>query len=228
MDNVKQASAPKPHDPPKSAWRARILFAAFTAFASVYLCLAAAQAATMDRIIATVNNAVITESELAYTVALNLRIAGSARDRKTVESETLDGLITRHLLIQEARRLRFVEVTDQEILAESDSFRKSFGSDKALAAFLAEQDVTERELSRMLGDRLLVERFVEKKVALFVRVGREEAQAYFDGHPAEFKGKRFSDVQKNVFAFLTDRKIGQQLDQYVVELRSKANIRINR
>lgn len=189
---------------------------------------APAGAQPLDRIIATVNNEVVTGSELAYTVALNLRIAGGNRDIQQVEAETLEGLITRRLLVQEAHRLRFVEITDQEIAAESDAFRKRFGSDKALADFLAGQDMTARELGRMLGDQLLVERFVEKKVSLFVRVGREEAQAYFDSHQAEFSGRRFPDVQKKILTVLTDRKIGQQLDQYVAELRAKADIRINR
>jgi hypothetical protein len=131
------------------------------------------------------------------------------------------------LLVQEARRLRFVQVSDEDIRAEKDNFRKRFGSDDALADFLEEQDMTEQELGRMLGERLLVERFVEKKVGLFVRVSRDEAQSYFDEHAAEFKNKRFQDVQKFIVALLTDRTIENQLHQYVAELRSKADIRIN-
>jgi hypothetical protein len=79
----------------------------------------------------------------------------------------------------------------------------------------------------MIAERLLVERFIEKKVGLFVRVSRDEAQSYFDEHAAEFKGRRFQDVQKTITAVLTDQKIGQQLEQYVAELRGKAEIRLN-
>ncbi len=79
----------------------------------------------------------------------------------------------------------------------------------------------------MLGERLLVEKFVEKKVGLFVRVTREEAEAYFNEHAAEYPGQRFQDVQKSIVALLMDRKVGQQLDQYVADLRSKADIRVN-
>lgn len=186
------------------------------------------RAVPVDRIVAAVNYEVITASELAYTVALNMRLGNDKRDRETIGAETLSGLITRRLLVQEARRLRFVDISDQEISAESDKIRKLFGSDKALADFLAEQDMTGQEFRRMLGEQLLVGRFVEKKVGLFVRVSREEAQAYFDEHADEFAGKRFPDVQKSIIAFLTDRKVGQQLDQYVAELRAKADIRINR
>jgi hypothetical protein len=42
-----------------------------------------------------------------------------------------------------------------------------------------------------------------------------------------FPGRQFTDVSKNIIARLTDEIIGQQLDQYIAELRSKADIRIN-
>jgi hypothetical protein len=186
-----------------------------------------ANAELVDHIVAAVNQEVITSSDLEHAVALNIRLGTGSKDRKSLESETLEGLITRRLLVQEARRLRFVEVTDQDISDESLKMRRRFGSDKAFADFLSEQDMTEQELSRMLGEQLLVERFVEKKVGLFVRVGRELIQNYYDEHADTFKGKRLQDVQKNIYALLTQKRIDQQLDQYVAELRSKADIRIN-
>jgi hypothetical protein len=142
-------------------------------------------------------------------------------------SETLAGLINRRLLIQEARRLKFVEVSDQEREAETEKLAKRFGSDKAFHDFLSGLGATRAEVSRMLGERLLVTRFVEKKVGLFVRVSRDEAQSFFDSHATEYRGKRFQDVQKSIVAMLTERKIGQQLEQYIAELRAKADIRIN-
>ena len=185
------------------------------------------QAETLDRIVAAVNNEVITASDLAHAVALNTRFNNTRTDRDKIETETLEGLITRRLLVQEARRLRFVDVTDQEIVNETSALGKQFGSDNALKEFLTKQNMTMQELSRMLGERLLVERFVEKKVGLFVRVSRDEAQVFFDEHASEFKGQRFQDVQKNIFPILMDRKIGQVLEQYIAELRGKANIRMS-
>lgn len=190
---------------------------------------ASAPAVLVDHIAAAVNNEVITSSELAQTVALNERFGRSATntDRAALMSETLEGLITRRLLVQEARRLRFVDITDEEVNAEVDKIRTRFPSSAAFTDFLKSLDMTEQELRRMLGEQLLVERFVGKKVGLFVRVGRDEAQNYFDTHGAQFQGKRFQDVQKAIIAELTDQKIGKQLDQYVAELRGKAEIRIN-
>jgi len=186
-----------------------------------------AGAELVDRIVAAVNNDVITASELALAVALNTRLGSAETDRKALESETLDGLVTRRLLIQEARRLKFAELSDQDLSAEMEKLSKRLGSGKALDDFLKGLDVTLQEITRMLGERLTVSRFVEKKVGLFVRVSRDEAQNYFESHSVNFHGRHFKDVQKSIVTLLTERKTEQQLDRYVAELRGKAIIRIN-
>jgi len=188
---------------------------------------AAATAEPVDHIAAAVNYEVITASELALTVALNERLGTPGRDRKTLESETLDGLITRRLLVQEARRLRFVEVSDQEIDFEVETVRKRFGSDGVFSDFLKTQDMTQQELARMLGEQLLVQKFIEKKIGLFVRVARDEAETYYHAHEAQYQGKSFQDVQQVIIALLTDMKVSRELDQYIAELRSRADLRIN-
>ena len=201
--------------------------AVFTLVVAVLLCSSVAPAEILDHIAAAVNNEVITATEVADAVALNERLGTPGADKRTLESETLEGLITRRLLVQEARRLRFVEVSEKDKAAEVDKVKARFASDAAFADFLRALDLTEQELAAMLGERLLVEKFVEKKVGLFVRVTRSEAEAYFKEHAAEYPEQQFQDVQKNIVAILTDRKVGQQLDQYVAELRGRADIRIN-
>ncbi len=187
----------------------------------------ALQAELVDRIVATVNTDVITASELSAAVALNQRLGNADKDRTALEATTLEGLINRRLLVQEAHRLKFVEVSEQDIGAEVENVVKRFASEKEFSDFLAGLDMTRQELARMLGEQLLAERFVEKKVGLFVRVSREEEESYFNGHAAEFKDKRFPDVQKMILALLTEQKMGLQLTQYLAELRGRADIRIS-
>ena len=184
-----------------------------------------ARAELVDRIVASVNNEVITLSELERAVGFNVALGGKNGDK--LRTETLEGLINRHLLIQEAYRLKFVEVSDQDINAEIEKLKMRLGSDNAFAGFLTRLDITREQLGRMLGERLLVEKFIEKKIGLYVRVSRDEARDYFNNHPAEFKDKRFEEVQKTITAMLTGQKLEQQVAQYLAELRSKADIRLN-
>lgn len=187
---------------------------------------AAARAALVDGIIAVVNNEVITASELDFTAALNERLGGGG-DGKRLRAETLEGLITRRLLVQEARRLTFVEITDREIEAEKNALVKRFGSEEEFSGFLKHAGLSEPELRRVIGEQTLVRKFIEKKFGLFVRVTREEAEQYYNAHRNEYPDRDFSEVQKSIMARLGDERVGRQLDQYTAELRARADIRIN-
>ena len=186
-----------------------------------------ARTAPVDHIVAAVNNEVITAGELRQAVALNERIGKPATDREALQRDTLAGLITRRLLVQEAERLKFVEVSADDLDAALKSVKARFASSAAFDEFLRNTDLTQQELSRMLGEQLLVEKFAAKKVGLFVRVTHDELERYFEEHASSFPGKRFPDVQKSISDFLTNGKINQQLDAYIAELRAKADIRVN-
>jgi hypothetical protein len=184
----------------------------------------AARAELLDRIVASVNNEVITRSELEQAVGFNVALGG--KNGKQLRDETLEGLINRKLLVQEAYRLKFVEVSGQDVQAEIEKLKKRLPGN-AFADLLARLDMTEEQLGRMLGERLLAERFIEKKLGLFVRVSHDEAQDFFNTHPAEFKDKRFPDVQKTITAMLTEKKLEEQVAQYLSDLRARADIRRN-
>ncbi|NTW60084.1 MAG: hypothetical protein HGB21_05490 [Nitrospirae bacterium] len=192
-----------------------------------FLSLAAvSHAVLVDRVVAAVNNDVITLSELRQTVAFNAAVSGKGNGSR-LEMETLQGIINRRLLLQEAYRLKVAEVSEQDIAAEIARLRERLGTEAAFREFLARTSMTEAQLEKLLGERLLVERFVEKKIGLFARVSRDDVQAYFRDHPDEFRDKRFAEVQKQITARLSEQKVSQQLDQYVDELRGRAFIRIN-
>lgn len=186
-----------------------------------------AGAELIDRILASVNNDVITLSDLRQAMAFNSTFSPARENTRKLEAETLEGLINRKLLLQEAYRLRYAEVSDLEATAEAAKLKARLGSDQAFREFLSATALTEAKLERMLGERLLVERFVEKKIGLYARVSRDEAEQYYNEHAAEFPGKRFPEVQKQITAFLVAQKTGQQVDQYLSELRNRADIRMN-
>jgi len=207
----------------------RGLWSRVSCLAVVFLLLsvpAVVHAELLDRVVAAVNNEMITLSELNQAVGFNVAFGG--KNGEKLRSETLEGLINRKLLVQEAYRLKFVEVSDQDVNGEVEKLKKRLGSDQAFSDFLAKLDMTGDQLASMLGERLLVERFVEKKIGLFVRVSRDEAQDYYNKHAAAFKGRQFQDVQKPLTAMLSEQRLGQQTAQYLAELRGRADIRENR
>jgi len=138
----------------------------------VSLCIltaAPSHAVLVDRVVAAVNNDVITLSELRQTVAFNAAVSGKGNGSR-LEMETLQGIINRRLLLQEAYRLKVADVSEQDIAAEAVRLRERLGTESAFRDFLARTGMTEAQLEKLLGERLLVERFVEKKIGLFARV----------------------------------------------------------
>ena len=205
--------------------RCRALFSlSLLPILSVLLFSLPAGAELIDRVVASVNNDVITWSELNQAVGFNAALGGGGGGE--LRAQTLEGLINRRLLVQEARRLKFVEISEQDVDAETNKLRERLGSEKAFTDLLGKLDMTGGQLRRMLAERLLVERHVEKKVGLFIRVTRDEAEAYFNRNPGRFRGKRFSEVQKAITAGLQEQQLDQQMTKYLAELRSKADVRM--
>lgn len=186
----------------------------------------AARSALLERVIAAVNNDVITLSDLRHTVAYNAAIGGKGNGRR-LAVETLEGIINRKLLLQEASRLGFVEVTEQDARAETQRLRERLGSDDAFQAFLSRVGMSEDQLTSLLGEQLVVQRFVERKIELYARVSRDDVEAYYREHHADYMGRQFSEVQKQITSMLSGQLAAQQLDSYLAELRSRAMIRIN-
>ncbi len=185
------------------------------------------RAVLVDRVVAAVNTEVITWSDLLQAVGFNEAVGGKERGGGQLAPQTLDGLINRKLLHQEARRLRFADVSPEEVAAEVEKFKVKLGSERKYTELLTRLDMTTRELSRMLEERLLVERFIERKIGLIVRVNHDEALAYFEGHREVFPGKRFSEVRKMIETALLTHKINTEVDGYLADLRTRAEIRIN-
>lgn len=191
---------------------------------AVFLHPLPSSAELIDRIVATVNAEVITLSELNQAAGFNRMLNGGSGGN--LRAETLEGLVNRLLLIQEARRLKFVEVSEQDVIAEIEKLRDRIGTKKELSDFLARIDLTTGQLSHMLGERLLVQRFIEKKIGLYIRVARDEAHDFFNRNAERFKGKSFQEVQKAITAGLQEQKLEQQISGYLAELKSRSDVRM--
>jgi hypothetical protein len=118
----------------RTLWLHRVSITSVALLLLVLPC--AARAELIDRVAAAVNYEVITWSDLEQAVRFNAAISGGSRDGERLRTETLEGLINRQLLIQEAGRLRFVEVSAQDISAEDESSGNGSGRTRSSRIFL--------------------------------------------------------------------------------------------
>ena len=111
--------------------------------------LPAARAEIANRIIAVVNDEVITESDVTSRLNELLESAPKASpkpDAAQMRQLMLQRLIEQRLILQEAKR-QGVSVTSDEVSARLEKIRRKFESDEAMAAELAGAGLTKEQLS---------------------------------------------------------------------------------
>ncbi len=150
----------------------------------------------VDRIVAVVNDDIITLSQLHKVVQPYLKqVSESQRtevDKKklveTIESDMLKTLISRTLTKQEAVRQQ-ISVSDEDVNAAIENFKKQNGLDQegleqALAADGMSVDKYRERVREDMIQTLLINRVIRSRII----VTQADVEAYYHAHPEKFKG----------------------------------------
>lgn len=109
--------------------------------------------------VATVNGRDITEKE--YLMELKDRMLNpwsNGLDELTIKNLTIDSLIDRYLILEEASK-RGISVTDKEVEERFRKFRTSFMTDGDYERFLSERKINDRDVRKRLRVQMIVEKF---------------------------------------------------------------------
>jgi peptidyl-prolyl cis-trans isomerase SurA len=141
-------------------------------------------AEVVDRIVAQVNDDIITMSELqnmAKTVETQAGIKPKGQDAKKMQSEMLEALIDRKLAKAEAKR-RGVVVSDKEIDAAMAQFkqRNNIADDETFAKGLAQAGLSIKEFKQQLADQMTQERLLVMVVGTKVSVNDTEVRRLYE------------------------------------------------
>jgi peptidyl-prolyl cis-trans isomerase SurA len=154
--------------------------------AAAVLCASAAQAGVVNRIVAVVDNEIITEQDLrAYVAALQAgqAEAGASGDEGgALEQQSLERLIEHRLMLQEAIR-KEVEVDPLEVLKRYTSFRDRFPSDGQFRAELAQAGLSEEQLKRKIREQLLVQQLIDSEVRSRIVVSPQDVAKELRANP---------------------------------------------
>ncbi|MBI4342103.1 MAG: peptidylprolyl isomerase [Candidatus Omnitrophica bacterium] len=143
-------------------------------------------AETVNRIVAVVNDAVITEADVMSQMHAMLedpevRLPDDA-DPAEVHRVILRRLIEQQIILQEAKRGGVVVASD-EVAARMDHFRQRFGSEEAFQQALADSGLSEEQLKQSVRDQLLVQRVIDANVRSTISVSPQEVARELDAHP---------------------------------------------
>jgi len=141
-------------------------------------------AETANRIVAIVNDAVITEADLSDHLESLLEDppADDPPAPQQLQRAALERLIQHQLILQEAKRLE-VPVGGDDVLKRLDQLRSRYDSEEAFRQSLAESGISEERLKEQLREQLAVQRLIEAKIRATIAVSPQEVAKEIGLHP---------------------------------------------
>jgi len=144
----------------------------------------AAGAEVVDRIVAEVNNEIITLSELENLArAIEAQSGGqmSGKVPKDIQRKMLDAMIDRKLAKAEAKR-RGLSVADKEVDQALERFkqRNNLMDDAALEKGLSQSGLTLKEFRQQIADQIIQERLLHLQVGSKATVSDVEVRRVYD------------------------------------------------
>ncbi len=146
-------------------------------------------AEVVDRIVAEVNDEIITMSELqaaSKSMEAQAGIKPKGKEEKEVERKMLEALIDRKLAKAEAKR-RGMNIEDKEMAAALDNFKKrnNLPDDEALKNALSKAGITLKEFKQNIADQMIQERLVTIAVGAKSMVSEAEVRRIYEEHYKE-------------------------------------------
>jgi len=155
-------------------------------------------AEVVDRIVAIVNDDIIVLSELneklkPYTDRIAKMGYPPEKEKKMmfkVRDDIIDSMVNQKLTDQEVRKFGII-IDDQEVRNAIERVKqKNALTEEQMLADLARQGMTLEVLKKNIRTQMLRARLVNVAVRSKIVVTREDARAYFDSHPEEFRGEK--------------------------------------
>jgi parvulin-like peptidyl-prolyl isomerase len=156
---------------------------------------AAQEERLVDRVVAVVNNEVITQSEFDSVFRpvyqqIQQAYQGPDLDREAqdVRLKLLNQLIEDRLVFQEAKKLG-VKVDDSEIQEELAAFKKQFKNEADFQEQIQMEGIKIKDIEERLRERLSIEKLHDAFIRGKVVVSPSEIEKYYKENPGEFAEK---------------------------------------
>ncbi|HQJ15112.1 MAG TPA: SurA N-terminal domain-containing protein [Candidatus Omnitrophota bacterium] len=189
-----------------------------------------------DKVVAVVNNEIITQKDLdGFVSFMRVQLARDhTRDRAeqqidAMKQDLLKRLIEDRLILQEARKSNIV-VDKTRIKAKVAELKRAYSSEAEFREFLQMQGVTEADLEQKMRDQMMTYEIIERRIKSKIVVKPSEITEYYEAHPAEFtvpEQRQFVSVvtedEARARKVAADLKAGKVIDAVAVEYSLKPN-----
>lgn len=173
-----------------------------------------------DKIVATVNNAVVTQKELDdFLVFMRLQLSSEKqrspeeleKEIQSIKEDLLEKLIEDKLILQEANK-NGVKIEEGLIKARMSQIKKRYKNDEEFQKSLAIQGLTEADIAAKIRDQAAMYNIIEQKVKSQITISPSEVTDFYSANIENF---RFPEKRRLKFIKTTDKNIAQEIESRV-------------
>lgn len=164
----------------------------FISFCMLFFPVATRASEVIERILAVVNDEIITEQDLQITMApvaaqYRTMYTGKELDEKLSEArrDFLNKVIEDRLILSEAKRKQVI-VKDTEVDEMMADVRNKFPSREVFMSAIQDQGLTEKKLWNRFHDQIMMQKLVNYEVRSKVSVSPGEINEYYKTHQEKF------------------------------------------
>jgi peptidyl-prolyl cis-trans isomerase SurA len=214
-----------------------LIMSALTTVLALAVTPVRASAEVLDRIVATVNDRVILQSDLDDALCYEALISNRTLDQFTADDRraALDRLIDQELLREQMKSADFRHATEAEISARIAEARKLYpqaAAEDAWRSILASYHIMEKDLRARVQQEIDLMRLVDARLRPAVQIDSKSVEAYYrDQFVPKLKESGASevplaDVSAKIRELLTEQKVSEMLVSWLQTLRSESQVRL--
>jgi hypothetical protein len=177
----------------------------------------------LDRIVARVGAAVITQTDVEAALALGIVDAAPGEDRLAAGTRQM---VDRHLLLAEVARFPPAEPSAADIDAIVARMRSRAGT--AFAAVVTRTGLDDQRLRELARDSLRIQTYVDQRFGATAQASAQEAREYYDAHPQEFRRdgvvQPFEEVEAAARQSASAERRRRTVAQWIADLRTRGEI----
>jgi hypothetical protein len=179
----------------------------------------------LDRVLARVDSAAITQTDVQAAVGLGI-IPGGSPDPIAAGTQQM---IDRQLELAEVQRFPPPEPSADAVARETARLKMSAGP--RLPALMESTGLTDQRIADIARDNLRIAGYLDQRFGTTVQVSDEEVANYYRTHEAEFTASGepipFEEAEPLARQRVSNERRRGIVDQWIRDLRSRADVAVN-
>jgi parvulin-like peptidyl-prolyl isomerase len=145
-----------------------------------------------DKIVAIVNNDIVTQKDLSDFVnltrlQLGAEFKGEELENKiqSIKSDLLNKLIDDRIILQEAKKEK-INIDQNRVKGRIDEIKKRYASDKEFQNALLEQGLVQADIETKIKEQILIYTIIEEKIKRSIIINPGDVTTYYEGNKENF------------------------------------------